>query len=252
MWFRAIRAAKLIARNDNHNYRFFGSNVIRSCVAQSWEELDLTEVVEIPFEPARYDSVASCYRRGRITFAAPIILYADKVAQLTSDSTVLDLGCGPGIIANEIAAFAGHVIGVDPSEGMINAAREGAPENVTYIQGSSYDMSFIDRPLALVTFGRSFHWMNRDATLVLLDGLVSQGGCLAFLEEGLVAGKTPQHAWWSAANRYVRKFADLNECDRHFIGTDWERNEFPLSRSAFKGVTYYGVVKWHTSTYKRS
>lgn len=38
-------------------------------------------------------------------------------------NTILDVGCGPGTTARALASRFAHVIGLDPSDGMINTAR---------------------------------------------------------------------------------------------------------------------------------
>ena len=42
-------------------------------------------------------------------------------------------------------------------------------------QGSSYDLTPDMGPFRLVTMGRSFHWMDRAATLAMLDRIVAPG-----------------------------------------------------------------------------
>lgn len=202
------------------------------------------------YEPSRYDESAPFYRSGRLTYSPVLIQHAAEVSKLGPQSTVLDLGCGPGSIANEIAEFSGHVIGVDPSEAMLVAAREVAPPNVNYIQGSSFDLSFIDRPLALVTFGRSFHWMDRKATIETLDRSIQPGGCLAIFSVNPMVKAGAAHAWLDAVNKTMKKFAELNAEEKQMFGGDWERNEFLLARSAFSDLTDLGVVSWHSWTFK--
>lgn len=49
---------------------------------------------------------------------------------------VADLGCGTGHVASLVAPFVDTVIGVDASAGMLAAARESAPANVSLRQGA--------------------------------------------------------------------------------------------------------------------
>ncbi len=48
-------------------------------------------------------------------------------------------------------------------------------------------------PFRLVTMGRSFHWMDRAATLAILDKLVTPGGVLAFFGDD--HPRTAENAW---------------------------------------------------------
>lgn len=61
-------------------------------------------------------------------------LYNDIISHHTSSGgkleTALDLGCGPGIATFAIAPNFSNTIGLDPSEGMISAARSLSSEPV--------------------------------------------------------------------------------------------------------------------------
>ncbi len=69
---------------------------------------------------------------------------------------------------------------------MVAAAREAAKEAAVTVdvrQGSSFDLPAGIGPFALVTMGRSFHWMDRAGTAKRLDGLVVPGGALALFND---------------------------------------------------------------------
>lgn len=204
-----------------------------------------------PRELDRFNDVAKRYDDGRIPYAPALFKHVQIMAKLGPQSIVLDLGCGPGTIANRIADSVGKVIGVDPSPAMIEAARLKAPANASFLVGSSYDMSFIEWPLSLVTFGRSFHWMDRDETLRVLDRHVVPGGCLAFFSESVIAGKSTANAWWHAINKLILTFEEQSDLDKKLFGPDWERDEIFLARSPFDLVTYHGILVTHRWTYKR-
>lgn len=64
-------------------------------------------------------------------------LYQSVISYHTSGGgrldTVVDLGCGPGIATFKLAQYFANVVGLDPSEGMIAAARsllESQPEKL--------------------------------------------------------------------------------------------------------------------------
>lgn len=44
------------------------------------------------------------------------------------------------------------------------------------IEGSSYDLGVRHGSFLLVVMGRSFHWMDRDATLRVLDRIIDPAG----------------------------------------------------------------------------
>lgn len=70
---------------------------------------------------------------------------------------VLDVGCGPGTITLGVAEAVspGEVVGIDPSPGYINSAREWAaqvehPENITFQVGDSHRLDFPDETFDIV------------------------------------------------------------------------------------------------------
>jgi SAM-dependent methyltransferase len=85
---------------------------------------------------------------------------------------LLDLGCGTGTLALQLAPFFTHVVGVDPEPDMLReadrAAREQGIESVEWIRGSSAELQTWASALArfdLVTVGTAFHFMEPSATL---------------------------------------------------------------------------------------
>lgn len=196
-----------------------------------------------PYLPERFETAVEPYLAHRLRYAPALIARLAEEARLGAESVVLDLGCGPGFIAGAIAPFAGQVIGVDPSPAMLAAARAEAPANVRYVEGSSYDLSFIDRPLALVTMGRSFHWMDREATLETLDGLLAPGGLIALLGDKPV--EAPGSAWWRAANAVVRGFAPEGNFHEKRTSADWVPHEELLDGSAFSSLSRISVFARH-------
>lgn len=59
---------------------------------------------------------------------------------ISKSDTILDIGAGTGMVALELAAYAGEVIALDISEGMLEEGRQKAEnrgiENVTFAKGS--------------------------------------------------------------------------------------------------------------------
>jgi ubiquinone/menaquinone biosynthesis C-methylase UbiE len=115
------------------------------------------------------------------------IEYLDERFELDESSRVLDLGCGAGQITIPLAAHAGEIVGMDPNEEMLREARKQAEqadrENIEWIVGSD---SAVDDELGtfeLTTMGRSFHWMNQEATLCRLYSMTEPDGGIALLND---------------------------------------------------------------------
>lgn len=194
------------------------------------------------YEPDRFEDAVPYYLKHRVRYADRLIRRIVKEGSLTSSSRVMDLGCGPGFIANSLSPFVGEVIGIDPNERMLEAAREEAKaagiDNVTYRLGSSFDLSIVDGPFQLITMGRSFHWMDRVATLDALDALVAPNGILALLSDNKL--EAPENKWWDAFVEVCSAFTPVDACSKPHRSKDWEPHQSVLMRSPFADVSHIG------------
>ncbi len=136
----------------------------------------------VPFEPRRFRTTAAYYSRFRIPYPDALIERVTARTGLRPGDRLLDLGCGPGQIGIAFARLAGaDVTGLDPEPEMLDAARESAAAagiHAEFVLGSSYDLGPAFGPLKITTMGRSFHWMDRAATLATLDRLTEPEGAV--------------------------------------------------------------------------
>lgn len=201
-----------------------------------------------PFAPARFDDTVHQYVSARLRYAPALIDKIARRAGLDRSGRVLDLGCGPGFIANAIAPHAELVYGLDPSRKMLGAAETAATDqglrNVAYLEGSSLDLSRVPGPIDLVTIGRAFHWMDRDETLRKLDDLVAPQGFIALLSDTVLGG--PETAWWRKINEIAKSYAVMDDCAQYRYSDAWEPHEYSLLRSTFSEVEALTVFVRHT------
>jgi SAM-dependent methyltransferase len=139
-----------------------------------------------PYEPRRFASTVDFYARYRLGYPERLIARVVGLAGLKPGDPVLDLGAGPGMLAVGFAKAGMVVTAMDPEPGMLAAAGEAgraAGVALTLRQGSSYDLDEGMGPFRLVTMGRSFHWMDRTATLAMLDRVVTPDGGVALFHD---------------------------------------------------------------------
>jgi SAM-dependent methyltransferase len=100
------------------------------------------------------------------------------LGRLPRRSTVVELGCGPGVTARRLLDAGHAVVGIDQSAALIALARKRAPE-ATFIVGS-----FVSEPLpecdAVLAIGEVFNYLFDDA--VALPGVFAR--ILAALRPG--------------------------------------------------------------------
>jgi ubiquinone/menaquinone biosynthesis C-methylase UbiE len=150
-------------------------------------------------DPHAFLSAEAHYARFRPRYPAELYaLLADGFA-LNGTQRALDLGCGPGTVALELASLAGSLFAVDPAAGMLEQGKALAEErgvrNVWWQQGDSSALLGLGlAPLDLVVMAKSFHWMSKDQVLADLDRLCAPRAGVVILSAG-PPGTTPLPGW---------------------------------------------------------
>ncbi|HTS91256.1 MAG TPA: class I SAM-dependent methyltransferase [Stellaceae bacterium] len=197
----------------------------------------------VAFEPRRFRSTVPYYARYRVSYPDRLIRFVADRCEIDEGAPVLDLGCGPAPLAVGFARFGATVTAMDPEPDMLDAARERAREsNVTLrtIEGSSYDLGTVLGRFRLVTMGRSFHWMDRPATLSALDRLIEPGGAVALFDDRRIP--SPGVHWRTLVEQLHDRFMPDQTARRRQRKLEEERHEAVLLRSAFSDLERYGVV----------
>jgi len=129
----------------------------------------------------RFASTVPFYARFREPYPPEFFSTVAERLALAPDTKLLDAGCGPGLLAIGFAPYVGHCTGVDPEPDMIRAARaaaDAAGVQLQLIEGRLEDLPESLGAFDLVTIGRALHWMDRQASLRVLDRAVTTGGAL--------------------------------------------------------------------------
>jgi SAM-dependent methyltransferase len=199
----------------------------------------------IPFQPGRFEGAAPHYLNGRAPYAAGLFRRVAELTGLGLRHRVLDLGCGPGQLATGFAYFAGSVLAVDPEPGMlaIGASRvEGVLTNVTFMQGSSYDLGpetgQQHGPFHLVTIGRAFHWMDRTDALRRLDTVTTPDGSVVLVTD--LHPDVPENAWLKEFREIRKRYTGTNRAWRQ---PGWPGHETLLLASPFCRLERFGIVE---------
>lgn len=158
--------------------------------------------------PGAFAGTAAAYARFRPPY--PTTLLGDLLARagVAPRARLLDLACGPGRVALDLAASFESVWAIDLEPEMVavgqqQAARRGV-ENVTWFVGRAEDLAAPTGAFDLITIGEAFHRLDQAVVAQAALGWLKPGGCLATLgSEGILAGL---EAWQVAVAEVAQRW----------------------------------------------
>lgn len=106
---------------------------------------------------------------------------------VTEDDTVLDVACGPGLVACAFARVARHVTGMDLVPAMIEQARQRQADmglsNVDWVTGDIRPLPFADGAFTLVLSRYAFHHLEDPAAVLSeMARVCAPGGRVAVID----------------------------------------------------------------------
>jgi len=166
----------------------------------------------LPNAPRRFQSTVDFYERYRLTYPDRLIARVAGLSGLKPGDPVLDLGAGTGMLAVGFAKLGMTVTAMDPEPEMLAVCKDTARTagvSVSLRQGSSYDLEPGMGPFRLVTMGRSFHWMDRTATIAMLERIVTPDGGLALFHDA--HPPVAENAWFKVMRQVQDRFGRGDE-----------------------------------------
>ena len=134
----------------------------------------------------------------------------------------MDLGCGHGIVSQDLSPEFSKVIGTDPSPGMIEQARSAAASNekysnVEYRQSTAEDCSFLgNESVDMVVACQAAHWFNYPVLFPEMKRIIRKGGTLAFY-----GYKDPVFVKHAKATEILNRYCYTD--DEEFMGPYWSQ-----------------------------
>jgi len=153
----------------------------------------------------RFDSTVPYYARFREPYPPEFFREVAAHLGLNGRQRLIDIGCGPGLLAIGFAPFVTSVTGVDPEAEMIAAARDAARASgvsLELIHAGIEDLEFAAPRFDVATIGRALHWLERDRALPVLERAVVPGGRIAICIAKTSSGDINQ---WFKKYREIQK-----------------------------------------------
>ncbi|MDH6259733.1 SAM-dependent methyltransferase [Bradyrhizobium sp. BR13661] len=173
----------------------------------------------------RFASTASMYEHLRPPYPREFFRTVAHKLSPTRESSLIDLGTGPGLLALGFGPYVGRVVAVDPEPAMLDAARLAtarAGRHVTLIEGKAETLPLDIGSFDIVTIGRALHWMDRDAVLARLEELVAcDGAILICASFSATDGRNP---WLDGYNEIRRRWSPAKLWEEAGKGTRTHRD----------------------------
>ena len=134
-----------------------------------------------------YRGSAPFYIRGRAPYAPGLASVLAERLGFAGTGRVLDVGCGPGVLALLLAPFCAEVVGVDPDPGMLaEADRRAAAAGIGNARWVHLRAEALPAGLGrfeAAMFGQSFHWMDRPRVAATIFDMLGPGGAFVHIAD---------------------------------------------------------------------
>jgi len=195
---------------------------------------DRNRHMEPPLPERRFRSAAKYYLFGRPSYSSLLIRRVVELCVLNATHKILDLSSGPGQLAVAFAPFVREVTALDPEPEMLEIGRKNASSGrfkIKFVQGNSYDLGPQLGRFQAATIGRAFHWMDRTATLNLLDTMIESGGAVVLFSDS--HPEVPDNSWHSSFNKVIEHYSTGDVEREKRRSPAWQKHEAILLASPF-------------------
>ncbi|MEU9187315.1 class I SAM-dependent methyltransferase [Streptomyces sp. NPDC048484] len=198
---------------------------------------------EWEWDDSLFLGTAAHYRRGRLPYAPGLADTLAAALELDGRGRLLDVGCGPGILALSLVHLFGEVVGVDPDSGMIaeatrEAAERGAGGKARWVRARAEELPAGLGTFTVASFGQSFHWMDRDLVAATVKGMLRPGGALVHISDVKTESRTVDGLPYPAVPHTA-----LEELVKRYLG--------PVRRAG-RGVLRHGTPGGEAAVFDRA
>jgi SAM-dependent methyltransferase len=127
-----------------------------------------------------FAGAAAYYRQGRMPYAEGLADAMADALHLDGHGRLIDMGCGPGVVALRRAHLFDDVTGLDPDADMLTEGTQQAEAlkitNVNWIRMKAEDLTGALGRFRIATFAASFHWMDRPKVAHAVWSVLEPGG----------------------------------------------------------------------------
>ncbi len=133
---------------------------------------------------ALFDEVADLYDATRQSYPNEIVELIVRTAELTTGSSVLEIGCGTGQLTRRLAGRGLDITAIDIGPAMVAGAKRNVADPKVAFQVSSFEDFQPSQVFDLIVSATAFHWVDPDLGLAKAARTLRPSGWLALLTTG--------------------------------------------------------------------
>lgn len=134
-----------------------------------------------------YDGTVEYYAKYRPGYAPEFYQKVFAECAIDKKSVVMDLACGPGIVALDIAPQVRKVIAVDIEQEFIAKGKELAAErglsNIEWHLLAAEEITTLGQMVDMIICSHAFHWLNREKVAELAFRMLRPNGALVITSD---------------------------------------------------------------------
>jgi cyclopropane fatty-acyl-phospholipid synthase-like methyltransferase len=151
---------------------------------QNWQQRTNQYINEYTLEQRKswYSNAADAYNRTRPRYPQAIISRVVELTNLSPDSNILELGCGPGTATTSFAKFGCSMTCLEPSLEACEIARQNCIQypNVEIINTTFEEWELTSTHDAVLA-ANSFHWISSEIKYIKTANALKTNGFLILL-----------------------------------------------------------------------
>lgn len=129
-----------------------------------------------------YSPAAEAYNKVRPRYPNNLIHQVVEVAQLSTDSKLLEVGCGPATATVAFAQLGCSMICLEPNPNFFQLAQQNCqPYSHVEIQNTSFEEWTSTEKFDAVLAASSFHWISPEIGYPKAANALKESGCLILL-----------------------------------------------------------------------
>jgi ubiquinone/menaquinone biosynthesis C-methylase UbiE len=175
----------------------------------------------------------------------PQAMFEDIVTKynLGESGRLLDIGCGPGVLAIPLSKYFEEVVAVDIDSGMIKEGKERADalgiNNIKWLTKSADELESKIGIFKLITLGASFHWLNRPRFCNLAFKILSDDGGMFLSWTGHSIWNKERNVWEEKVLEIIKKYlGDKRRAGNGVFEVQTDKNEDTIKNAGFSRIEF--------------